>query len=144
MCTITILDSNVFTSQWLLWLRVFGPASHSALFYLLPHGCQVTKESRIARLRFTTRHSVLRGSEMGFLSSSSTSWNIMICFNVPDSIVAGLQNALPTAVQDLQGPYALHIPLLEQLTMLYDMSVGHVQGTVASIEKVTLYYPQRC
>lgn len=79
-------------------------------------------------------------SEMGFLSSSSTSWNIMICFNVPDSIIAGLQNSLPTMVGDLQGPYALHIPLLEQLTMLYDMSIGHVQGTVASIEKVTLYH----
>jgi hypothetical protein len=39
----------------------------------------------------------------------------------------------------LQGPYALHIPLLEQLTVLYDMSIGHVQGTVASIEKVTLW-----
>jgi hypothetical protein len=29
--------------------------------------------------------------------------------------------------------------LLEQLTVLYDMSIGHVQGTVASIEKVTLW-----
>jgi hypothetical protein len=62
----------------------------------------------------------------------------MICFNVPDSIIAGLRNSLPTALQDLQGPYALHIPVLEQLTVLYDMSIGHVQGTVASIEKVTL------
>jgi hypothetical protein len=82
-------------------------------------------------------------SEMGFLSSSSTSWNILICFNVPESIIAGLQNSLPTVSfgkpQDLQGPYALHIPLLEQLTILYDMSIGHVQGTVASIEKVMLY-----
>jgi hypothetical protein len=81
-------------------------------------------------------------SEMGFLSSSSTSWNILICFNVPGSIIAGLQNSLPTVSfgkpQDLQGPYALHIPLLEQLTILYDMSIGHVQGTVASIEKVIL------
>jgi len=81
-------------------------------------------------------------SEMGFLSSSTTNCNILICFNVPGSIIAGLQNSLPTVSfgkpQDLQGPYALHIPLLEQLTILYDMSVGHVQGTVASIEKAIL------
>jgi hypothetical protein len=82
---------------------------------------------------------VYEWSEMGFLSSSSSSRNLMICFNVPDSIIAGLQNTLPTAMQDLQGPYALHIPLLEQLTVLYDMSIGHVQGTVATIEKVTLW-----
>lgn len=75
-------------------------------------------------------------SEMGFLSSSSSSRNILICFNVPDSVIVGLQESLPTMLQDLQGPYALHIPLLEQLTMLYDMSIGHVQGTVASIDKV--------
>ncbi|KEQ72226.1 hypothetical protein M436DRAFT_83120 [Aureobasidium namibiae CBS 147.97] len=77
-------------------------------------------------------------SEMGFLSSSSTSRNILICFNVPDSVIVGLQESLPTMLQDLQGPYALHIPLLEQLTMLYDMSIGHVQGTVASIEEAVL------
>ncbi|KAI4722479.1 hypothetical protein E4T48_01308 [Aureobasidium sp. EXF-10727] len=77
-------------------------------------------------------------SDMGFLSSSSTSWNILICFNVPDGVISGLQNSLPTAVQDVQGPYALHIPLLEQLAVLYDMSNSHVQGTVASLEKELL------
>lgn len=71
---------------------------------------------------------------------ASSTWNILICFNVPDSVIAGLQESLPTIIQDLQGPSALHIPLLEQLTMLYDMSIGHVQGTVASIEEVTSYW----
>ncbi|TIA40433.1 hypothetical protein D6C78_02557 [Aureobasidium pullulans] len=74
-------------------------------------------------------------SEMGFLSASSTTWNVMICFNVPQSIITGLQPTLPTLLGDILGPYALHIPLLEQLVELYDMSVSYTGGTVDILEK---------
>ncbi|KAI5263811.1 hypothetical protein E4T47_08953 [Aureobasidium subglaciale] len=74
-------------------------------------------------------------SEMGFLSISTPGWNIMLCFNVPKSFISRLQANLPTMLQDLQGPYALHVPLLEQLAVSFDTSIEYIQGTVASIEK---------
>ncbi|KAI4783437.1 hypothetical protein E4T52_01639 [Aureobasidium sp. EXF-3400] len=70
-------------------------------------------------------------SEMGFLSSSSTSWNIMICFNVPDSIISGLQSSLPTmAILELASENARIVDLddppskrrKEQLAAIFEIS----------------------
>ena len=74
--------------------------------------------------------------EMAFLSSSSSSSNIMLCFDVPDSLIMDLESCLSVSPGEITGAYALHIPLLEQLIRLYDRSIWGMARTVRKIEKV--------
>ncbi|KAI4853902.1 hypothetical protein E4T45_04138 [Aureobasidium sp. EXF-8846] len=73
--------------------------------------------------------------EMGFLSFSSGSRSTMLCFDVPDAVIAGLEHTLSASTEQPRGPFGLHIPLLGELVMLYDRSVWIMADKVRDIEK---------
>lgn len=76
--------------------------------------------------------------EMAFLTLSSATNNLMLCFDVPDKLITGLHTSLLTNTAEIEGAYALHVPLLEQVVELYDRSIWDIRDTVRKIEKVFL------
>lgn len=76
-----------------------------------------------------------RWSEMGFMSRGS----VLLCCDVPEVSIKKLFDRLPTDVEQIKGPFALHIPLLEVLAELYDESVWSMTTKVRGIEQVSLY-----
>ena len=75
--------------------------------------------------------------EMGFISFSSDTRSTTLCFDVPQVVVTGLQQALSASTERYEGPFGLHIPLLEELVKLYDRSVWAMAKKVREIEKVS-------
>lgn len=75
--------------------------------------------------------------EMGFMSISSGSRSKILCFDVPDDVIKGLQIALPASAEQCGDPFGLHIPLLEELVKIYDHSVWLMANEVRDIEKVS-------
>lgn len=74
--------------------------------------------------------------EMGFMSFSSNSRSTILCFDVPDSVITGLEDTL-TSAEQYGGPFGLHVPLLEELVKLYDGSVWGMAKKVREIEEVS-------
>lgn len=75
--------------------------------------------------------------EMGFMSFSSDSRSTILCFDVPDDAIAGLQVTLSASAEQYGGPFGLHLPLLEELVKLYDHSVWLMANEVRDREKVS-------
>jgi hypothetical protein len=75
--------------------------------------------------------------EMGFMSFSSDSRSTMLCFDVPDTVIKGLEHTLSANAEQLRGPFGLHVPLLGELVMLYDRSIWAMAVKVREIEKVS-------
>jgi hypothetical protein len=75
--------------------------------------------------------------EMGFISFSDDTRSTILCFDVPDTVVAGLELTLSTSTEQLSGPFGLHVPLLGELVMLYDRSIWTMAKKVRQIEKVS-------
>lgn len=73
--------------------------------------------------------------EMGFMSRGS----VLLCCNVPGDSIKKLFDRLPTDVEQIKGPFALHIPLLEVLAELFDESVWSMTKKVRGIEEVSSY-----
>ncbi|CAD0082916.1 unnamed protein product, partial [Aureobasidium vineae] len=71
----------------------------------------------------TSSRADYRWHEMGFMSLSSETKSVIICFDVPDSVIKDLHKSLPTNTGQIKGPYGLHILLLEELIKLYDRSI---------------------
>lgn len=61
----------------------------------------------------------------------------MLCFDVPDAVIAGLEHTLSASTEQPRGPFGLHIPLLGELVTLYDRSVWIMADKVRDIEKVS-------
>ncbi|KAI4855454.1 hypothetical protein E4T45_03106, partial [Aureobasidium sp. EXF-8846] len=76
--------------------------------------------------------------EMGFLSFSNDSRSTMICFDVPDAVIAGLEPTLSARTEQPRGPFGLHIPLLGELVTLYDRSIWIMAAKVRGIEEIGL------
>ena len=75
--------------------------------------------------------------EMGFMSFSSDSRSTVICFNVPEDVIEGLQVTLSASAGQHGGPLGLHLPLLEEMVKLYDHSVWLMANNVREIEQVS-------
>ncbi|KAH0368912.1 hypothetical protein KCU65_g3761, partial [Aureobasidium melanogenum] len=73
--------------------------------------------------------------EMGYLSASSDTMSLLLCFDVPADSIANLYQTLPKDIDQITGPFALHILLLEELAQLYDRSVWAMAKKVRGIEK---------
>ncbi|TIA68109.1 hypothetical protein D6C83_01697 [Aureobasidium pullulans] len=59
----------------------------------------------------------------------------MICFDMPDDVPKTLLKTLPEGLHDFDGPFGLHIPVLERLVKLYDKSIWGMAKTVRAFEK---------
>jgi hypothetical protein len=81
--------------------------------------------------------------EMGFISFSSDSRSSIICFDVPEVMIKGLQDTPYVNSEQLRCPFGLHIPLLEELVKLYDRSIWDMARKVREVEKVSQYQPSR-
>lgn len=75
--------------------------------------------------------------EMGFMSFSSDCKSTILCFDVPDDAIKGLQVTLSASAEQYGGPFGLHIPLLEELVKVYDHSVWLMSNKIRQIEKVS-------
>lgn len=75
--------------------------------------------------------------EMAFLSLTTETTNLMVCFDVPEGLAAELKDALSSRPEDVSGPFALHIPLLGRLVKSYDQSVWDIAKTVRQFERVS-------
>ncbi|THY05670.1 hypothetical protein D6D03_02876 [Aureobasidium pullulans] len=74
-------------------------------------------------------------AEMAFLSFSNARRTVMICFDMPDDVPKTLLKTLPEGLHDFDGPFGLHIPVLERLVKLYDKSIWGMAKTVRAFEK---------
>ncbi|KAG9555109.1 hypothetical protein KCU71_g11208, partial [Aureobasidium melanogenum] len=81
--------------------------------------------------------------EMSFLSSSFNTKSLLLCFDVPADSITSLYQTLPKASDQIMGPLALHIPVLEELVRLYDLSVWAMANKVRGIEKLSNTISQR-
>jgi hypothetical protein len=75
--------------------------------------------------------------EMGFISFSNDSGSAMLCFDVPDTVIAGLEHTLSVSTERPRGPFGLHVPLLGELVKLYDRSIWTMATKVRDIEVVS-------
>ncbi|THZ74320.1 hypothetical protein D6C85_03555 [Aureobasidium pullulans] len=74
-------------------------------------------------------------AEMAFLSFSNARRTVMVCFDMPNDVPEALLKTLPESLQDFDGPFGLHIPVLERLVKLYDKSIWGMAKTVRAFEK---------
>ena len=76
--------------------------------------------------------------EMTFFTRWAPGHSTVVCVNTPDNLLAGLEQAMSTgsAELDLSDPFALHIPLMDQIIMLYDQSVWGIRDLIRQVEKV--------
>jgi hypothetical protein len=76
--------------------------------------------------------------EMGFFTRWDNSGHCRVmCIDTPARLRAELQKALqnlPTKVE-FHDPFALHTHLLDQIILLYDLSVWRVRDPVRKVEK---------
>lgn len=79
-----------------------------------------------------------RWYEMSFFSTWSRNSNILICFDVPDTLRLPINEALVRGSipsYDSSAPYSLHSLLLTHLLPLYHESVWAVRNHVRQAEK---------
>lgn len=74
--------------------------------------------------------------EMGFFTHWDHSGHCRIlCIDTPENLPSDLQKALKGSPFKRSNPFAMHIPLLDQIVRLYDDSVWLVRHPVRDIEK---------
>ncbi|KAF2191309.1 hypothetical protein K469DRAFT_720289 [Zopfia rhizophila CBS 207.26] len=75
--------------------------------------------------------------EMTFFTHWEPNRCMAVCVDIPDNFLTDLEHALSTesAVLDLSDPFTLHIPLMDQIIMLYDQSVWRIRDLIRRVEK---------
>jgi hypothetical protein len=77
--------------------------------------------------------------EMGFFTRwDSPSSCRVLCIDTPEELQSGLTTALQkqSLALDFKDPFTMHAPLIDQIILLYDLSVWRVRDPVRAIEKV--------
>jgi hypothetical protein len=76
--------------------------------------------------------------EMTFFTRWTPDHYMVVCVDTPDNFPADLKHSLSTrsGELDLSDPFALHIPLMDQIIMLYDQSVWGIRDLIRRVEKV--------
>jgi len=75
--------------------------------------------------------------EMAFLSFSNAKRTMMICFDMPEDAPGAIESDISKHLEDFQGPFGLHVPVLEHVVKLYDISVWGMTRKVRGVEKVS-------
>ena len=78
--------------------------------------------------------------EMGFF----TRWDYpghcrVLCIDTPEELQSRLLTVLEkqSTLLELRDPFAMHVPLIDQIILLYDVSVWSVRHPVRKFEKVS-------
>jgi len=76
--------------------------------------------------------------EMTFYTHVASDRTLMLCLDTPDELRLRLEIALSGSKQglDLSDPFALHVPLIDEVVVLNDRSVWQVRDLIRTIEKV--------
>lgn len=76
--------------------------------------------------------------EMTFFTRWASNHCMVVCIDTPDNLLANLEHTLLTGSEelDLRDPFALHIPLMDQIIILYDESVWRIRDMIRRVEKV--------
>jgi hypothetical protein len=78
--------------------------------------------------------------EMGFFTRWDYSGNCrVLCIDTPEKLQSGLEAVLrkQSPPLDPRDPFAMHVPLIDQIILLYDESVWRVRHPVRKFEKVS-------
>ena len=74
---------------------------------------------------------------MTFYSRWEPGHCMMLCVDTPDGFREGLKHTLEykQGLLDFNDPFALHIPLMDQIIALYDRSVWSIRDLIRRVEK---------
>jgi hypothetical protein len=78
--------------------------------------------------------------EMGFFTRwDNLGYCRVWCTDTPEELQSGLKTVLrkQSPPLDFSDPFATHVPLIDQIILLYDISVWRVRDPVRKIEKVS-------
>jgi hypothetical protein len=100
---------------------------------------EVTQGSQTSELEDTPADKPYKWYEMGFF----THWDDsdccrVLCIDTPKELQRGLHTVLQNQSPhlDFADPFVMHVPLIDQIILLYDDSVWRVRDPVRKIEKV--------
>jgi hypothetical protein len=67
---------------------------------------------------------------------------MMLCLDTPDSFREQLKLTMGCEQEalDFNDPFALHIPLIDQIIAFYDRSVWNIRDLIRQVEKVSQHY----
>lgn len=74
--------------------------------------------------------------EMTFFTRWEPNHCMVVCVDTPDSLPADLARRLSKEALDRSNPFALHIPLVDQIITLNDKSVWGIRDLIRRVEKV--------
>ncbi len=80
--------------------------------------------------------------EMGFFTRWSSPGHCkVLCIDTPKELQSKLNAVLrkQSPRLDFSDPFAMHVPLIEQIILLYDLSVWRARHPVREIEQVFIY-----
>ena len=75
--------------------------------------------------------------EMSFITKWTVDASIVVCFDVPKAVQAGLKTSFkkrPSA--ELVDIYAMHVTIVDEFVKIFDMSVWAFRDDLRRIEKV--------
>lgn len=78
--------------------------------------------------------------EMGFFTRWDDSGNCrVVCIDTPEELQSGLETFLQKQSPPLNfsDPFAMHVPLIDQLILRYDDSVWRIRDLIRKVEKVS-------
>ena len=105
---------------------------------MLPPGCWLRCLVKIAH------HSAKTGAgytwhEMTIFSRWEPDHCVVLCIDTPDGFRSQLEQSLAgeQGTIDMTDPFALFVPLMDQITILYDQSVWSIRDLIRRVEKVS-------
>ena len=76
--------------------------------------------------------------EMSFFGRWESGRCMILCVDTPDDFREQLEQSMNNEQEelDLNDPFALHLPLMDQIIALYDRSVWSIRDLIRRVEKV--------
>jgi hypothetical protein len=76
--------------------------------------------------------------EMSFFTQWLPGHSMVLCIGVPDKVYTRLASALAESISPLNfaDPFSMHVPLLDQMIILYDESVWQIRHMIRRREEV--------
>ena len=82
--------------------------------------------------------------EMTFIGRWEPGRSVILCIDTPDDLPSRLAQSIAEQQEmiDLSNPFALYVPLVDQVVDLYDRSVWGFRDLIRGVEKVWSPFPQ--
>ena len=103
------------------------------------------EDTQAGELEDTQADKPYKWYEMGFF----TRWDHggrcrVLCIDTPKQLQLGLKKTLLREQLNFGDPFAMHVPLIDRIILLCDLSVWRVRHPVRKIEKVSIYACSCC